>query len=100
MHDVGAGHCTASRSETLAKSPGGTMRRFPLPWTRHNNEDAYWVEDRDGKQFAYCYYREDHAGITSQAYLQKDEARRLATKIAGLPGLMGAFEVKEQDDKP
>lgn len=70
------------------------MRRFPLPWLVKSNNDAFWVEDQDGKQFSFCYFRDDQAGITGKAYLTREEARRLVTKIAGLPGLMGVFEAK------
>lgn len=64
-------------------------RRFRPPWTVHSNDDAYWVQDADGKQFGFCYWRDDMAGITSAAILSRDEARRLATNIARLPQLLG-----------
>lgn len=63
-------------------------RRFRLPWTQQHNADAYWVEDADGKQFGFCYFRHDRAGVTSPAILSEDEARRLTANIARLPQLL------------
>jgi len=28
-------------------------RRFPPPWTVHHNDDAYWVQDRNGRRFGF-----------------------------------------------
>jgi hypothetical protein len=64
-----------------------TARRFPPPWTVQNNEDAYWVEDKDGKRFGFCYYRNNNS-MQNAAMLQEDEARRIATNIARLPELL------------
>jgi hypothetical protein len=61
------------------------VRRFPQPWTVRESADAFWVEDAEGKQFAFCYFRHNRAGVTSPAILSKDEARRLTVNIAKLP---------------
>lgn len=63
-------------------------RRFPKPWTVHNSNDAFWVEDAEGKQFGFSYFRDDLAGTTGKAYLSRDEARRMALNIAKLPDLL------------
>lgn len=67
-------------------------RRFPTPWTVHESPDAFWVQDAHGNQFGFCYWREDRAGTLGQAYLSRDEARRLAANIARLPQLLGAAD--------
>lgn len=65
-------------------------RRFPPPWTVHDNGSCFYVADREGKQFAYCYYRRDFKfGVYGPGVHTWDEARRLATTIAKLPELLG-----------
>lgn len=61
-------------------------RRFPAPWTVHHNESSYWVEDARGKKFAFTYYRAQL--MDGQVWVYEDEARRIATSIAKLPGLL------------
>lgn len=63
------------------------MRRFPPPWTLHENASAYWVEDADGSRFGFCYFKADRAA-DNPAYLTKEEARRIAANIARLPELL------------
>jgi hypothetical protein len=66
-------------------------RRFPLPWTIHGSESAFWVEDADGKRFGYCYFddRQDSIGVDRVNRLTRDEARRIVRNIVKLPGLLG-----------
>jgi hypothetical protein len=65
--------------------------RFPPPWTVHCSDDAYWVEDASGHRFGYCYFREVQSiGSSGTGYLTRDAARRLASNIAKLPGLLRA----------
>ena len=63
-------------------------RRFPLPWTVHHNDDAYWVEDATGARLAYCYFRDAQSIGSGQSYLSRDAARRIASNIAKLPELI------------
>jgi hypothetical protein len=64
-------------------------RRFPKPWKVCNSDGAYWVEDANGNQFGFTYFRDDLAGTIGRAYLSRDEARRMASNIAKLPDLLG-----------
>lgn len=64
-------------------------RRFPPPWTVRHNDDAYWVEDAAGNRFGFTYFRDRPlVGTNSQAYLSRDEARRIVTNFAKLPELL------------
>lgn len=63
---------------------------FPPPWTIHNNEDAYWVEDALGHRFGFVYYRDQPlVGTDRSVRVMKDEARRLVSNFAKLPELLG-----------
>jgi hypothetical protein len=66
-------------------------RRFPKPWCVRFSDSAFWVEDAEGKRFAYTYFRSEHEAIGSGygMLLTKDEARRLVKNIAKLPELLG-----------
>lgn len=58
---------------------------FPRPWTVKHNDDAYWVEAANGKQFGFVYFRDPPlVGTDSPAYHSRDEARRLVTNFAKL----------------
>jgi hypothetical protein len=64
-------------------------RRFPVPWTVHHDNDAYWVQDANGQAFAYCYYRDPaHHTSVMIARLSEDEARRITANIAKLPEML------------
>jgi hypothetical protein len=65
-----------------------TPSRFPLPWTLHHNDDAYWVEDATGQRFAYCYFRDVQSVGTGRSYLSRDAARRIASNISKLPDII------------
>lgn len=62
---------------------------FPLPWTVHHNDDAYWVQSANGKKFGFCYFRDRPlVGTSNDAHMERDEARRIVTNFAKLPGLL------------
>ena len=68
---------------------------FPAPWTVHHNEDAWWVEDRDGKRFGFVYVRDPPiAGTGQESYHTHDEARRLVSNFAKLPALLQRSEAR------
>ena len=65
------------------------IRRFPLPWTIGESESAYWVEDAEGKRFAYCYFDEGRSIGTDRANrLTRAEALVIVRNIVKLPGLL------------
>ena len=64
---------------------------FPPPWTVRHNDDAYWVEDANGRRFGFVYFRDRAViGTGGEAFQTRDEARRLVSNFAKLPGLLGA----------
>jgi DNA-binding LacI/PurR family transcriptional regulator len=63
-------------------------RRFPPPWSSEESDACFIVRDRSGQAVAYLYF-EDEAGRRSAAkLLTRNEARRIATNIGKLPGLL------------
>jgi hypothetical protein len=67
-----------------------TDRRFPPPWTVEKISGGLVVRDANGQSLAYVYYRENDSDAHMAKVLTEDEARRIATNIAKLPGLLGA----------
>ena len=66
------------------------MRRFPPPWTVEEIPGGYKVIDANGQALAYVYARETERDVQIANVLTMDEARRIATNIAKLPGLLKA----------
>lgn len=65
------------------------MRKFPLPWTIHSSPTCYWIEDADGKRFAYTYFKTSDWGSSSQdTSLTQEEAERIVRNIVKLPDLL------------
>jgi len=63
-------------------------RKFPPPWTIEDNGACFMVRDANGQALAYTYYEEEPGRRTSASLLTRDEARRIAAKIAKLPNLL------------
>ena len=72
-------------------------RHFPPPWTVEQTLGGYKVIDANGQALAYVYARETQADADIAKVLTMDEARRIASNIAKLPGLLGATKELELD---
>jgi hypothetical protein len=65
-----------------------TARRFPPHWSVEEQPACFVVRDHNGQALAYVYYEEEPGRRSAAKLLSKDEARRIAANIAGLPELM------------
>ena len=63
-------------------------RRFPSPWTTEETEACFIVKDRNGQVMAYVYFENESGRRTAANLLTRDEARRIAIKVAKLPELL------------
>ena len=61
-------------------------RRFPSPWTVETIPGGLKVCDANGQSLAYVYSRENPNDAHMAKVLTEDEARRIASYIAKLPG--------------
>lgn len=67
--------------------PEPMSRRFKPPWTIHELDACFRVDDASGQTLGYFYFREP-APIGTTDALTRDEARRLAAGFARLPELL------------
>jgi hypothetical protein len=71
----------------------GHPRRFPPPSTFDEANHACFIV-RDGNRFlvAYVYFESEPGRRAAARLMTRDEARRIAAKIAKLPELVGRKE--------
>ena len=63
------------------------QRRFPSPWSVEELTEAFVVSDANGQALGYFYFEDEPQRQRSMKRLSKDEARRLARKVARLSAL-------------
>jgi hypothetical protein len=63
-------------------------RRFEPPWTAERTPGGYVAKDATGQALDLCVARETQAEADTAKVLTMDEARRVASNIAKLPGLL------------
>jgi hypothetical protein len=66
-----------------------TARRFPPLWSIEDNGACFIVKDGAGQKLAYVYFEDEPGRRSAGKLLSKDEARRIASNIAKLPGPKG-----------
>lgn len=66
-----------------------SSRRFPPPWSLdESNSSCIVVRDSGGQALAYVYFEDEPGRRSAANLLTRDEARRIATNVAKLPGLL------------
>jgi hypothetical protein len=63
-----------------------TERRFPPPWSVEERPACFIVCDSAGQKLAFVYFEEESGRRRGAKLLSKDEARRIAAKIAKAAG--------------
>jgi hypothetical protein len=63
--------------------------RFQGPWHVIEHTESFMVEDKDRRQLAFVYFRDDAIAARLMHRPLRDEARRIAEAIARLP----SFEI-------
>jgi hypothetical protein len=64
-------------------------RNLPPPWSGEEHSGYFVVKDGHGLAIAYVYYENEGQRRSAGKLLSKDQARRIALNIAGLPELLG-----------
>ena len=65
------------------------QRRFPTPWKAEEHDTCFIVKDHTGLNLAYVYFQNVPGCGPAAKLLSRDEARRIAAKIAKLPESAG-----------
>jgi len=65
-----------------------TRRRFPPPWSVETTDACFIVRDRNKQALTYVYFEEEPGRRAAAKLLSRDEARRIALRIAKLPELL------------
>jgi hypothetical protein len=77
------------RPDLSVHANSNAPRRFPVPWTFEDNNNAcFIVKDANGVAVAYVYYEEELGRRAAANLMNKDEARRIVANIAKLPELL------------
>ena len=63
-------------------------RNLPPPWSAEEHSGYFVVKDGHGLAIAYVYYENEGQRRSAGKLLSKDQARRIALNIAGLPELL------------
>jgi hypothetical protein len=63
-------------------------RRFPPPWSVEEQSACFIVRDHSGQALAYVYFEDEPGRRAAAKLLTRDEARRIASNIVKLPGLL------------
>jgi hypothetical protein len=75
-------------AKTRAKAMPTAPRRFVRPWQAIEHDAHFEVTDATGLHLATVYFEDEPSRQPMLKRLSKDEARRLAHKIARLPALL------------
>lgn len=68
-------------------------RRFTRPWKVEENRESFVVQDATGFPLVYVYFEDEAVRANTLKRMSKDEARRIATRVAQLPELI---EIEKQ----
>jgi hypothetical protein len=71
-------------------------RRFPPPWSIVEHPESFVITDATGQALAFVYFEDEPGRRKTMNRLTRDEARRIATNIAKLPGLLIGSKPKER----
>ena len=57
-------------------------RLFLSPWSVEKSDACFIVRDHNGQKLAYVYFEDEPGRRSAAKLLERDEARRIAVKIA------------------